>query len=322
MSQGSATDAGAGTPTTVRAALSGLFAALTTPFTQSGAVDYNTFDRHLDLLLDAGIDGICLSGATAEYPHVETADRRALIARAAQRLGGRSTLLVAIGGPTIHHTVALGHCALDHGSRAVLLPMPMFFRYQPGDLYAICADVARQLAAPCLLYDLPDFTNPLDTTTILALLEHEPHIAGIKDSSGRVERFAQLAAARRDRDWALVVGSDARVRDAIGVHGAGWDASVSGLASVCPELLVSLVRAAKAGDVDETIRLQALVDELIAQVMVMPVPWGLRLAAEARGLPLGPLPWPMSAQRREQGTELQRWMPSWLERVGVGLWTR
>ncbi len=76
---------------------------------------------------------------------------RCLIARAARRLPDELTLLTAIGAPNVRHVIDLGKCALDRGSEALLLPMPMFFRYQQRDLAGYCRDVAQALAAPCLV---------------------------------------------------------------------------------------------------------------------------------------------------------------------------
>src|SRR5215470_9994327 len=99
-----------------RSRLSGLFAAITTPRTERGALDFNTFDRHLDLLLEAGVHGICLGGATSEYPAVTTDERQQLIRRAAGRLPEGQTLVVAIGAPTLPEVLNLAACAFDHGS--------------------------------------------------------------------------------------------------------------------------------------------------------------------------------------------------------------
>jgi 4-hydroxy-tetrahydrodipicolinate synthase len=299
--------------------LSGLFAAVTTPVTESGALDLATFDRHLELLIDAGVDGVCLGGATAEYPHSELHDRKVLIARAARRLPDELTLLTAIGAPNVRHVIDLGKYALDQGSQAVLLPMPMFFRYQQQDLAEYCREVAQSLAAPCLIYDLPDFTNPIDPATVIELLEQEEHIVGLKDSSGRPERQSRYAEARGDSDWSLLVGDDSRLKDGLTV---GWDGGVSGIAALCPELMVAAVKAGKAGDAAELERLQGLIDDLIAQITGLPVPWGLRIGLEARGLPTGPLPYPVSAGRREHAARLQAWLPSWLQQVGAADWTR
>ncbi len=304
---------------THRAALSGLYAAVTTPTLATGALDLATFDRHVELLFDAGVDGICLGGATAEYPHFEIRERQELIRRATRLVPRDKTLLVAIGATSYARVLELGRSAFEHGSRAVLVPMPMFFRYQQQDLLAYCTQVARTLAAPCLLYDLPDFTTPLDTGTVLELLAHESHIVGIKDSSGQADRLPRLTGARGDRDWALLVGDDSKLVDGLTL---GWDGGVSGLASFCPELLVELVRAVRTVDAPRVARARALLDELIQEINGLPVPWGIRIGLEARGLPMGPLPWPVSLGREAQAARVKAWVPSWLERVNARDWSR
>ena len=131
-----------------REPIAGLFAAVVTPILDDGRVDLQTFDRVVEFLCAAGVSGICIAGATGEYPHFELADRRAVIRRAAERLPADCALLVGIGAPSMKHAVELGRAALDAGSSALLLPMPMFFRYQQQDLRTYCEDVARRLRAP------------------------------------------------------------------------------------------------------------------------------------------------------------------------------
>lgn len=302
-----------------RSRLSGMFAAITTPRTERGALDFETFDRHLDLLMEAGVDGICLGGATSEYPHVTTDERQQLIRRAARRIRPELGLVVAIGAPTLSQVLDLGVCAFDHGSRAVMLPMPFYFRYQQQDLYAYAKSIARRVNGPCLLYDLPDFTNPLAPETVIDLLTAEPTIVGIKDSSGKVAHVTCYAVARENADWALLVGDDSRLREGLA---AGWDGSVSGIASCCPELLVSMVRAHRAGHDEELERCQGLLQEFIAQISGLPVPWGVRVALEARGIDTGALPWPLAADRVAQIARLRAWVPGWLARVGAMDWAR
>ena len=133
----------------------GLFAAMVTPTGDDARLDLDAFDRVLDFLLAAGVSGICLGGATGEYPHFETAERKTLIQRASSRLDGKSPFVVGVGGPSIHHVLELGRVAMDAGSLALLLPMPMFFRYEQEDLDAFVRQVARGLDAPWLLLQPP-----------------------------------------------------------------------------------------------------------------------------------------------------------------------
>jgi 4-hydroxy-tetrahydrodipicolinate synthase len=295
--------------------MSGLFAAVATPIHDDGRFDEAGFDRLVDFLVDAGVDGICIGGATGEYPHFETAERKTVIRRAAERLPPDCTLLVGVGASSVRSTIDLGEAAVNAGSRALLLPMPMFFRYQQEDLEAFAAHVSRALRAPCLLYDLPDFTNGLSPATVLSLLRDEEFIVGIKDSSGHEENLTTFAGARQDRGWTLLVGDDRLLHAGLR---AGWDGSISGVAGCCPELLVALVRSFQAGDTAETARLQSLLDELIVRLSVFPAPWGIRIALEARGLATGPLPLPLTPRRRLQIREFQSWFREWIvQRPGV-----
>lgn len=294
--------------------IAGLFAAVVTPIHGDGRVDFETLDRLIDFLVESDVSGVCLAGATGEYPHFETTDRKAVIRRAAVRLPRDRALLVGIGGPSVRHTIDLGETALEAGSRAVLLPMPMFFRYDQQDLEAFSAHVSDELRGPCLLYNLPDFTNGLAPDTVVKLLRTQEFIVGIKDSSGQVENLTTFAEARGGDAWTLLVGDDHALHKGLQ---AGWDGSISGMAGFCPELLVALYRSHLQNRHDETARLQALLDELISQIAPFPTPWGIRIGLAARGIDTGPLPLPLTAPRREQIDRFTEWLPVWLRHNGL-----
>ena len=299
--------------------LGGLFAAVPTPVDDDGRIDAAAFDRVVDFVVDAGVSGICIAGATGEYPHFETADRKALVSRAAARLPRDRALLVGIGAPSMRLAIELGEGAMAAGSRALLLPMPMFFRYEQQDLEAYCARVSGALRAPCLLYNLPAFTNGLERSTIVNLLRTEAHIVGIKDSSGDAANLPELAQERGNQPWSLLVGDDRLLRAGLQ---AGWNGAVSGVAGCCPELLVAIYRSAAARQPDEATRLQGLFDEVASRLAVFPTPWGIRIALAARGFPTGPLPLPVTSQRRQQIADFTAWLPGWLKRIGVARVTK
>jgi 4-hydroxy-tetrahydrodipicolinate synthase len=294
--------------------LSGLYPALATPVTSDGSVDFATLDHLSDFLLERGVDGLCVGGATAEYPRFEQAERLAILRRVARRAPREATLLAAIGASSVPRVLELGRAAFESGYRAVLLPMPMFFRYQQVDLAAYCSFVASTLGGPCLLYDLPIFTNPIEPETTLSLLASEPHIVGIKDSSGHVENLLRFAEARGDHDWTLLVGDD---RYGLASAEAGWDGAISGIACCCPELLVALHESARRGDLEQARRCQGLVDELITHLSAIPTPWGVRVALRARGIDTGPLPLPIPSDRAVQIARLEAWVAAWLAAADV-----
>jgi 4-hydroxy-tetrahydrodipicolinate synthase len=292
----------------------GLFAAVATPIRENGDLDLPVLDRLVDFLAGSGVDGLCVGGATGEYPHFETADRRAVIERVRRRLPSNVALVAGVGAPSTARTIDMGRAALDDGCAAVLLPMPMFFRYEQQDLAAFATAASRGIAGPCLLYDLPDFTNGLRPETSVELLERERFIVGIKDSSGREPNLATFAEARGQRPWSLFVGDDRLLARGLA---AGWNGGISGIAGVCPELIVGLYRSHRGGKADERERWQSLLDRFIERLSVFPTPWAIRLGLGARGLGTGPLPLPLTAERQQQAAEFVDWLPGWLRDHGI-----
>ena len=292
--------------------MNGVIAAVATPIGADGRLHVGTFERLIDMLIESGVDGVCLGGATSEYPSVGADDRKIAIDAAAARVPRDRTLLVAVGAPSFRQVIELGEAAHEAGCRAVLLPMPMFFRYEQHDLHAFSVAVTRSLRAPVLLYDLPEFTNALEPATVIDLLQSEASIVGIKDSSGVSDHLASYAAARDGRDWTLLVGHDGLLFDGLR---AGWNGTISGIACFCPELPLEIYRNCARGAIDRARDLQSLLDEVVVQLGTLPAPWGIRLALEARGFAMGPLPLPQSDMRRQQVTRFREWLPGWTDKV-------
>jgi 4-hydroxy-tetrahydrodipicolinate synthase len=291
--------------------LRGLIAALPTP-DSDGHPDLDALSRIVDMVLAAGVDGVCMAGATGEYPRLDRAERASVLRHTSDRLSSDCLLVAGIGAASSRASLELGQDAIEAGSRALLLPSPFFFHYAVEDVEAFCFEISDSLRAPCLLYNLPSFTTGFTTASLIRLLEEGAFIAGVKDSSGDRDRLTALADARVSRPWTLLVGDDRLLHS--GAR-AGWDGAVSGIAACCPELLVALMRSVERQAWDDAARLQQLVDEIAAELSVFPVPWGIRLALEARGYPTGSLPLPLSVERRRQVEAFVSWMKAFLSRL-------
>jgi len=298
----------------------GVYAALLTPWDTNGCVDFAAHDQIVDFLLGAGVDGIVVGGGTGEYPHLDLTVRQDLINRTIRRVDGKVKILASIGTSSIHGTLKLGRCAIDAGSDAILLPMPHFFRYEQDDLKAFCERTCSILKAPCLLYNLPAFTNPLQVETAVELLDAEPHILGMKDSSGDRSSLQRLADARKERNFSLFVGDDGVVFDALA---AGWDGVISGIACFVPELVRKLFQDFKAGDLHKARWAQDDLQKLIREILRLPVPWGVRVGLSTRGLPAGEFALPLSERRKRQVAALRSWILTWFDEVSEQLeWER
>ncbi len=289
--------------------MTGVFAALITPVDERGRIDYETFAQLINFVLDRGVDGVCVGGATSEYPCFDLPERKELISQAAAIVAQRTRLIAAIGAPTFPKTLELGECALQAGSDFLLVAMPYFYKYNDEDLDVFTRELTRSLQAPCLLYHLPGFTNSLAVETSIALLS-DGAAAGIKDSSGSSSSQKRLTEAHQELGFTLLNGADELLLSGLK---SGWDGAISGTANLFPELLVNLYQSASAGDWDRAGLYQHRLNALISRMAGLPFPWAIRVGMQVRRISTGPLPLPLSASRQSEAADLLLWLEDRLE---------
>jgi 4-hydroxy-tetrahydrodipicolinate synthase len=280
----------------------GVYAAVLVPRLPNGELDESGFRAIVGFLRDKGLSRLVVNGATGEYCLTTAPELARMLAICRDTQPG-ADVLCSIGAAGLAGCLELGRIAMDHGARVLLLPMPYFFPYSQDDLYTFCAAAAGRLDAPVLLYNLPRFTTPLELQTVRCLLDAVPNIAGIKDSSGSLVVLGGLNSKA-----CRIVGDDSVLVPALD---AGLcDGVISGIAGVLPELITFLYgrRGSPA-----YLRAVELLTELIRHLSAFPVPWGLKLIADCRGITP---PWfsqPLSATRSAQANEFREWFPAWWE---------
>ena len=89
------------------------------------------------------------------------------------------------------------------------------------------------------------------------------------------------------------------------------DGVVSGVAGVLPELITFLYDRRDSPAYPRAVQ---LLTELIRHLSVFPVPWGLKLIAECRGITAAWFSQPLSATRCAQASEFREWFPAWWSR--------
>jgi 4-hydroxy-tetrahydrodipicolinate synthase len=282
----------------------GVFAAMTIPRSFQGQLDVPALRRHLLFLADKGITGFALNGATGEYCLTSEADLTQMLQTARETLGTHATLLAGIGGANDLQSLRLLRVAERKRADGVLLPMPHYFPYAQEDLTAFVEKTVAKASLPVLLYNLPSFTSNLEPATSADLIRKLDRLVGIKDSSGQLDTVRLLTAEMPSAN--RIIGNDEALYDALKQRLC--DGVISGVACVLPELMLSLYRATEAKPSGaEALQLRDLLDEFIAWLTRFPVPWGLKIIAEERGLGSAVFPIPLSAKREQDRRILANW---------------
>lgn len=287
----------------------GIHAALLTPRDARGQLDSQELEHQLTFQLEKGIRGFALNGATGEFCLTSPEDLKRSLSTTTASLPSDATLLCGIGAPDLEGVLALGHIAIENNADALLLPMPYFFRYVQDDLETFVRAVARELPAPILLYNLPQFSSALEPETVLSLIRSCDNVVGIKDSSGSLSILGALT--ENHVVCSRIVGNDGVLSAAL--TSGLCDGVVSGVACVLPELIQMLYTAEPCSR--SFLNAEQTLSELLVKLDDLPVPWGLKAIAEVRQITRASIHLPASSRRAQQIKELQAWIPDWLNRI-------
>jgi len=288
--------------------IEGVFPAALTPRAEgSTAVDFAASLDLLDFLEAHRVDGIALFGSTGEFPHFSIDDRTRLVGMAAKRV--RVPLLVNASHSTLEGAVQIGQEAAGAGAAAVLIMPPYYFRYGQEEIRAFCLQFAEQVDIPVYLYNIPFLTTELELQTSLDLLATGA-FAGIKDSGGKWEHFEALQALAVSRGFSVLTGAEvlySRMRR------AGIAGTISGVATVLPELLVAIDRRVRAGQ--DTVQLDAYLADFAHRVLSFPFPIGVKEAAAVRGIKSGPNASPLGPDQTRHLEAFRAWFRECLPQI-------
>lgn len=220
--------------------LSGIYAAIVTPFDENGNLVRDQLTGLLRHLARSGCHGVLLAGTTGEGPSLSVKERITLF-KTASHLDTSLRLLVGTGAASLSDAVDLTRAAFDNGCLAPVIAPPFFYRGASDEgLYAYYAAIIRQ-AVPSdgavLLYHNPAVIGvPLSLDLVRRLRDDFPgQVIGIKDSSSDWEYTTPLLEALPDLQ--VLVGDDRKLARALELGAVG---AITGLCNVFPDLLVSV----------------------------------------------------------------------------------
>jgi 4-hydroxy-tetrahydrodipicolinate synthase len=290
----------------------GVIIAAVTPRRQGAiCIDLGGMLELLDFLGNSGANAIALLGSTGEFVHFSLDDRSHVTALAAKR--SRLPLLVNVSHSTLNGAVGLAYEAASSGVAGLLLMPPYYFRYSQDAIRKFYLDFAAQTRSgvPTYLYNIPAFTNEIEISTALDLLD-TGLFAGIKDSSGSWEYFSALRDHTAHKPYTILVGNDrlfARAR-ASGAHGV-----VSGVACAVPELMVAIEAAVTSGEFDRVRALDIRLGEFIDYISMFPAPVGIKEAVRQRRIQSGATAIDLGGSERAQMDQFLSWFGPWLAAV-------
>ncbi len=255
--------------------LKGSMVALVTPMKADFSLDWDALDRLVEWHIEQGTDAIVAVGTTGESATLDVAEHIRVLSRVVDRVAGRVPVIAGTGANATQEAINLTRSAMETGADACLLVSPYYNKPTQEGLYQHHLAVAREVAIPQLLYNVPGRTAVDMLPATVARLAEVDNIIGIKEATGSMERLVEIKN-RVPSDFLLLSGDDGTALEFMRLGGVG---EISVTANVAPAKtarvceLMARGRVEEARAIDET--LMPLHKALFVEANPIPVKWAV-----------------------------------------------
>jgi 4-hydroxy-tetrahydrodipicolinate synthase len=290
----------------LREKFTGTGVAIVTPFHADGSIDWSSFEKVINHIIDGKCEYLVVLGTTGESATIHGMEKQEVFSFVNKINGGRVGLIAGIGGNDTHEVIE-GFKTFDlTGYDAILSVSPYYNKPNQEGLFQHykALDVATPL--PVMMYNVPSRTGMNVTGETQVRIANEcKNIFATKEASGD---FAQINYIIKNKpaDFMVISGDDPITLQMIA---AGAEGLVSVVANAYPKDYSEMVRLCLAGKFDEAQKLHYKYIEIIASMFAEGSPSGVKaymcemgLCGNYFRLPI----WPVSEKHHTKIKELMK----------------
>jgi dihydrodipicolinate synthase/N-acetylneuraminate lyase len=277
----------------------GVYAAVTTPFTPAGDVDFATFEKHCANLVECGVAGIVPNGSLGEYEAMDDAERAKLVDTAVFAVGTKAPVVPGISGKSAGDARRWAEQAASSGCPAVMCLPPTSHAPTPDETVAHFAEVARA-GLPIIAYNNPFSTRADLTPDLLARLSHIDLVVAVKEFSQDVRRVARIMEEAPRLQ--VMCGCDDTLVESMLMGAVGW---IAGFANALPRQSVQLYSLCESGRWADAVALYRLLLPLLRLDADPSFVQAIKIAQSEAGLPGGPVRLPRLPLVTEEETRIR-----------------
>jgi len=245
--------------------LRGIIPPIATPLTPAEKVDVPGMRRLVSYLLEAGVHGVFVLGATGEFAYLRDRERVKAIEAAVEAVNGRVPVIAGISDIGTRQVIEHCRAAQKAGADFVACIPPYYSPLRQQWIYEHVRTIACETGVRLLLYNVPPVATAIDPETIARLAEIE-NVVGIKDSADIVH-IQDVLFRTRARKLRLLVGQEYHLVAAlmIGAHGG-----TPSPANIVPRIYVEMYEKCLSGKIEEAFGLQEASNRFVDVLDAMP----------------------------------------------------
>jgi 4-hydroxy-tetrahydrodipicolinate synthase len=277
----------------------GSFVAIVTPF-KNGKVDEKKFAELMEFQIANGTDGIVPCGCTGEAATLSHEEQKALMKASVEISNKRVPIIAGTGSNNTEEALALTRYAKKAGCQGALLITPYYNKPTPEGLYRHYAKIAKEVAIPIMLYNVPSRTGVSILPETVARLSKIDNIVAIKEASGSLDQVSQILSLC---DITVLSGDDSLTLPMMALGAKGV---VSVLANVIPKEVHDMTAAFLKGGIETARKIHFKVLNLCKAIFIETNPIPVKTALKLMGKLNGELRLPLCEMQRENEEKLKK----------------
>jgi 4-hydroxy-tetrahydrodipicolinate synthase len=234
----------------MRCEWSGVFPAAITHFRDDQSLDLPAMMKHLDVMIEAGINGLIMLGTVGENCSLEYAEKLEVLRAVVPHIGGRMPVLTGVAECSTRLACRFAADAQKAGVDGLMVLPAMVYKSDARETMAHFRSVAAATDLPIMIYNNPVSYGIDITPEMLTDLADQPKFVCIKESSENVRRITDIKNLCGER-YVLFCGVDDLVLESVMLGAVGW---VSGLVNAFPNENRLLWDLAAAGKYEEALK--------------------------------------------------------------------
>ena len=259
----------------------GVYAALVTPYTSEGKVDYRELQKLVDYLICQGLEGFYVNGSTAEAFLLSEEERNSTIRAVVEANSGRAKVICHVGAISTEQAIS--------------------FAKNAEKIVQYYQDIMSSTELPMFVYNFPNFSGFSLTAEVLEKLNRNKNLVGVKFTSSDMFLLEQIKTLHPE----LVVwnGFDEMLSAGL-VMGA--DGGIGSTYNCMPKLAHKVYDAFEAGNLKEMHLYQARMNKVIKTICKYGVFASVKEILEMDGFAFHGVRKPFTPMTEEGRKELRR----------------
>ena len=228
--------------------LEGVFSVLPTPFHENADLDMDSMRRVVDLFIAGGVNGLTVLGVTGEVARLNETERQTVLETVLKHVAGRVSVVVGATADGLRTCIEYTRSAKAAGAAAVMISPPRMAKLNSDAVVRHFAGVAAAVDIEIVVQDFPPISGfTMEPSLLVRIAREIPRARTIKlEDPPTPFKTSRILEAAKDLEVRIFggLGGVFLLEELM----AGATGAMTGFAY--PEILVEIVKAYRAGDID------------------------------------------------------------------------